>query len=107
MNRTLATLALALVVSACATTTPERKTMTPLRLTQADGTIEMGTDYGFTELIIINDAASKAVAKSRCEGWGYTDVEPVGSQEKSCINPSVSGCMRTRVVMKYQCTGQS
>jgi hypothetical protein len=93
----------ALIVVACATT----KTMNAITGSRADGTVQLGFEYGMFESPRVDMASALQSARKRCGAWGYSDAEPFGAAMTQCVATSGYGCVRSRVTVEYQCTNSA
>lgn len=46
-----------------------------------------------------------AIAKDRCEAWGYQGSAKFGSRIMRCTSSNYFGCASSEMVVKYQCLG--
>ena len=80
--------------------------LVPTSGNRAAGTVTMSFEYGLFQKPIINPAQGEAEAQQRCGAWGYSGAEPFGGAMQTCEAFNGYGeCIRRRVDIKYQCTG--
>lgn len=103
MNR-YATALFCVLLASCAQ--PVRKDLIPVGGSRADGTVKLAFEYSAFEQPQLDYQQGKAAARSRCQGWGYTDAEPFGAATQQCLAANQYGCFRTMVTFTYQCTGR-
>ena len=92
------------VLTACAVPV---KQMDAIGGSRADGTIKMAYEFGRFETPTVNVIQGAEVAKRRCVAWGYTGAERFGGQLQECAIYTGTTCERFRVIIPYQCIGDS
>lgn len=72
---------------------------------KSDATVTMAAEYS-PNGVAPNWATADETARERCEAWGYTGAEPLGSRFSTCTQFGAYGtCQRTRETVTYQCLG--
>ena len=94
-------LAAALTIAGCATPV----NMVPMNGSRADGTVEMGFEYGLFQKPEVNQSQAQSQADATCNGWGYSGSRPFGAYQQKCTYMDGGNCMRFLVTVRYQCTG--
>lgn len=99
---TLAFLVASAVIAGCAT----QETLVPTGGNRAGGTVNLSYEYGLFQKPVVNmDQAARSAART-CAAWGYSGAQPFGGQINKCEEFNGYGsCIRTRVTVRYQCTG--
>lgn len=87
-------------LSACAVKT----TAVPIGGSKADGTIELGFQYGAFVKPEVDWNQAQNAAISRCKAWGYGSAEPFGGIQTNCVSWSGQLCATYRASITYQCT---
>ena len=95
-------IAFAIAVAGCATP----KVPVSTGGSRSDATVDMSFDYGMFEKPVINWNETAATASQRCGAWGYSGAQAFGGGKETCLAFNGYGnCVRQRVTMTYQCTG--
>lgn len=68
---------------------------------KSDGTIVLGANKGYFDVIDWSDASKIALRK--CAGWGYSGAEAFGGMQTVCIKYSNLGCSSWEVSSVWQC----
>ncbi len=99
MKAVIASLALCLILGACA------KNVTPVATggSRADGTVVVSYQYGMFEQPVVDYTSAAASAKKRCKAWGYRNAEPFDGSQSSCAQFAGGDCVQTQVNTTYQC----
>lgn len=105
MKKILSIITLSLVLSGCSFN-PVQKTMYPIGGSKSDGTVKMAYEIREFERIEVNERQGARDAAKKCRAWGYEGAEAFGGSMSKCTNPGgYTGCVRTEVVVEYQCLG--
>lgn len=73
---------------------------------RADGTVDLAYDVQQFEQPVVDISQAQAIAKSKCQVWGYQDAEAFGGQTQHCNQFNGYGtCIAAQIVVKYQCLG--
>ena len=92
-------LLLALLLSGCTVT----KVPVALDGSRADGTVEMGYEYGSLETPQVDWEQTRQNAAARCQRWGYSNAEAFGGSKRQCVIGDAFGCSRYLESVEYQC----
>lgn len=96
------TFASAFLLGGCAV----HKDLVPTSGNRAGGTVTLSYEYGWLQRPVINPDQGEAEAQQRCNAWGYSGAEPFGGGLVTCEDSNGDGeCLRKRVDITYQCTG--
>lgn len=96
---------LSLLLSGCSFS-PVQKTMYPIGGSKSDGVVRMAYDVREFERVEVNERQGARDAAKKCKVWGYEGAEAFGGAMSKCTSPGgYSGCLRTEVVVEYQCLG--
>ena len=99
---TLAVLAASFVLAGCAT----QETLVPTGGNRAGGTVNLSYEYGLFQKPVVNMNQAAQSAAHTCAAWGYSGAQPFGGQINHCEEFNGYGnCLRMRVTVRYQCTG--
>ena len=89
-------------ISGCAVT----KDWTATGGSRSDGVIRLSYEVGQFEKAELNEEQANALAKKRCETWGYTGSEAFGGITRRCNVPGgFGGCAQWMITKEFQCTG--
>ena len=103
MKKTVTCLLLSLALSACAIAT--HKELSATGGSKADGIIELSFEHTEAEKPTYDESKNLAMAKQRCNAWGYAEAEAFGGVKRQCNQMGGwSGCARYLVTKQYQCT---
>jgi len=58
---------------------------------RADGTVQLSVTWGLFEKPVVDGAQGVALAKSKCEVWGYTGAQPFGGVFTQCNSTDYQG----------------
>ena len=96
------TFAAVILLGGCAV----HENLVPTSGNRAAGTVTMSYEYGLFQRPVIDPAQGEAEAQQRCDAWGYSGAEPFGGGLATCEAFNGYGeCIRRRVDITYQCTG--
>ena len=101
-------LLLAITLSGCAANVVPQATGG----SKADGTVVLSYEIGIFRRAVIDHNAALALAKKKCQNWGYLSAEQFGGVKRECTSVSNYGstsdpsCNRHRFDITYQCLGQ-
>ncbi len=71
---------------------------------KADGTVKLLHEYSRFNPPIATREQALALAKSKCEKWGYADAEEFGAVINTCLQINGFGeCNHTRATAEFQC----
>ena len=99
VTRNLSLLALAALLTACATT-PKWSVSGADR---KDAVVKVSYEYPeFHQPKVTDEQAFKA-ALGRCSGWGYDDAQLIAGQVRECANSQGANCNLWMVTREYQC----
>jgi hypothetical protein len=101
MRLSLCACAMALAVIGCA----RHKDLIPTGGSRADGTVDLSYELGLYEKPVIDQAQGLIAARQRCAACGYKDAEPFGGEKRQCQQLYGSDCLRSFVMLTYQCLG--
>lgn len=94
------TLLALLALTGCATPI----TMQAVGGSKADGTVDLGFEYGAFQNPIVDREAALETARQRCKAWGYKNAEAFGGTKNQCVAFNGYGnCMRQTVTVTFQC----
>lgn len=102
-NRSFFLACLTLILYGCAA----QKTLQPIDGSKSDGTVSLGFEYGGFEQANWDWGQGQLTAINRCKSWGYSGAERFNNGMQTCIARNQYGCLRYRVTVQYQCTGES
>ena len=73
---------------------------------RAGGTVIVGYDKGEFDQENTNLAAAAAVAKRRCQAWGYSDAEAFDQTTRTCVGGKgyLASCAVWQYRLESQCT---
>lgn len=109
--RHLAALALPLILAACAFAPGPHQQLQPSGGSRADGVVQLTahlTEYTrYTDLDLPEaQAEALALARERCQAWGYVDAKPFSGYKRQCTQlGGLSGCAQYTLTREYQCLG--
>jgi len=104
MQKTVYLLLGMIIISLSACATPKQFSATGG--SKADGIVKLSYEYGLFEDPQVDIAQGVAIAKKRCEAWGYAQAEAFGGSTKKCTSYSSSGCNYWLVTTAFQCIGK-
>ena len=82
------------------------KTLQATGGSRADGVVELSYGYGMFENPQVQWDQGLVTATQKCKAWGYQSAEAFGGTTSECqAYDSYGGCVRWRVIVKYQCIG--
>jgi hypothetical protein len=68
------------------------------------GLVRISYEYPEFKEPKLSDQQAAELAASRCDFWGFDDVEPIAGQIRQCSNKEGDDCELWRVTREYQCT---
>lgn len=71
---------------------------------KSDGTVRLVYEFSRFNPPIATKEQGIALAKSKCEKWGYSDAEEFGAILNTCLQINGFGeCNHTRATAEFQC----
>lgn len=71
------------------------------------GLVRLSYQYPEFHQPTMSDAQATAMALSRCNSWGYRQVEPIDGQVRQCANVDDGNCNLWTVTREFQCSGST
>lgn len=101
MRSTFLIIALAAVVSACATPSAIRVANGD----QSQGTVVMAYDYSLMQSPKVDWQQGLQSASAQCQSWGYSGAIPAGKPSQACKTKTQDGdCIGWTISADFQCT---
>ena len=71
---------------------------------RANGTVTAAYEQSMFQKAQTSTDGALALAKRRCQAWGYTDAEAFDRAQRSCVMRGPYGCELQRHTIEFQCT---